>query len=49
MKDLVSVIIPVFNVEQYLDACLESVVKQSFDNLEIIVVNDGSTDDSGKM
>ncbi len=42
----ISVIIPVYNVEQYLRECLESVVNQSFRDLEIICVNDGSTDGS---
>lgn len=43
---LVSVIIPVYNSEAYLDACLLSVIKQTYQFLEIIIVNDGSTDDS---
>lgn len=42
----VSVIIPVYNVEQYLDECLESVVNQTYKNLQIILVDDGSTDNS---
>lgn len=42
----VSVIIPVYNVEQYLRECLESVVNQTLDNMEVIIVNDGSTDNS---
>lgn len=44
----VSVVIPVYNVSDYLNACVESVVKQSYRHLEIILVDDGSTDDSGK-
>lgn len=43
-QPLVSVIIPVYNGERYLERCLESAVGQSYENLEIIVVNDGSTD-----
>ena len=43
---LVSVIIPVYNVAPYLTACLESVINQTYSNLEIILVNDGSTDGS---
>ena len=42
----ISVIIPVFNVELYLEECLDSVINQSLDDLEIICVNDGSTDSS---
>lgn len=42
-----SIIIPVYNVEKYIDQCLESVVTQEFDSFEVILVNDGSTDSSG--
>ncbi|MCH5226747.1 MAG: glycosyltransferase family 2 protein [Muribaculaceae bacterium] len=41
---LISVIVPVFNVERYLAACLDSILSQSYKNLEVIVINDGSTD-----
>ena len=43
-KSLISVIIPIFNTETYLHECINSVLKQSYMNLEIILVNDGSTD-----
>ena len=46
---LISVIIPVFNVEDYLEACVNSVISQSYENLEIILVDDGSTDRSAKL
>ena len=42
----VSVIVPVYNVEQYIEKCLENLVNQTLDDIEIIVVNDGSTDNS---
>lgn len=48
-EDLITVIIPVYNVEDYLDKCLKTVVAQSYKNLEIILVNDGSTDLSGSI
>lgn len=46
MKDLVSVIVPIYNTGLYLDECLLSIENQNFSNLEIILVDDGSTDDS---
>ncbi len=44
--DLISVVIPVYNVEKYLEECLTSIVKQTYSNLEIILIDDGSTDNS---
>ena len=46
---MVSVIIPVYNVEKYLCECIESVINQTYKELEIILVDDGSTDDSGRI
>lgn len=46
---LISIIIPVYNVEKYLNTCVYSVIYQTYQNLEIILVDDGSTDNSGKL
>ncbi len=48
-KALISVVIPVYNVEDYLRECVESVLNQTYQNYEIILVDDGSTDSSGKI
>ena len=45
----ISIIIPVYNVEKYLDVCLNSVIMQTFKDFEVICVNDGATDNSGKI
>ena len=49
MNHKISVIIPVYNVEDYLSKCLQSVINQTYTNLEIILVDDGSTDNSGEI
>lgn len=49
MNELVSIIVPIYNVEKYLEKCIESIIKQSYKNLEIILVNDGSTDKSKEI
>lgn len=45
----VSIIVPVYNVEKYLERCLESLINQTYRNIEILIVNDGSTDNSKKI
>ncbi|MDE6202605.1 MAG: glycosyltransferase [Lachnospiraceae bacterium] len=49
MKALVSIIVPIFNVEQYLEKCIKSILNQTMKDLEIILVDDGSTDGSPQM
>lgn len=49
MKIKVSVIVPVYNVEKFIDKCLNSIVNQTLKEIEIIVVNDGSPDNSQKI
>lgn len=48
-QDLISVIVPVYNVAKYLDACIVSIQKQTYTHLEIILIDDGSTDESGSI
>lgn len=47
--NLISIIVPVYNVELYLKKCIETIINQTYKNLEIILVDDGSTDNSGKI
>lgn len=48
-KILISVVVPVYNVEKFLPVCIESIIKQSYSNLEIILVDDGSSDSSPEI
>lgn len=49
MSDLVSVVVPVYNSQDYLKKCMDSIVNQTYRNLDIILVDDGSTDNSGNI
>lgn len=49
MKPLISIIIPVYNVKDFVGKCLDSIARQKYENLDIVIVDDGSTDGSGKI
>lgn len=49
MNPKISVIVPVYNAEKYLEQCIDSILDQTYKNLEIVLINDGSTDKSGKI
>ncbi|ARV15113.1 glycosyltransferase family 2 protein [Polaribacter sp. SA4-12] len=49
MKPLLSIIVPIYNVEKYLKECLDSILKQPFDDYELILINDGSTDNCSEI
>lgn len=48
-NDLISIIVPVYNVEKYIENSINSILNQTYDNLEILLIDDGSTDTSGKL
>lgn len=47
--DKISIIVPVYNVEQYITRCIESITSQTYRNIEILLIDDGSTDNSGNI
>lgn len=49
MSELITIVVPVYNVENYIERCVKSLINQTYKNLEIILVDDGSTDNSGKL
>lgn len=49
MKPLISVLVPIYNVSEFLDNCIQSIINQSYENLEILLLDDGSTDNSGQI
>ena len=48
-RPLISIIVPIYNVEKYLRKCIESILNQTLENIEVILINDGSTDNCGKI
>ena len=48
-KNLISVIVPVYNVERYLSKCIDSLINQTYKNIEVLLIDDGSTDNSGNI
>ena len=49
MGEKISVIVPIYNVEKYLKKCIDSIINQTYKNLEIILVDDGSPDNCGQI
>ena len=44
MNDKISIVVPVYNMENYLERCIKSILNQTYTNLEVLLINDGSTD-----
>ena len=49
MNEKISIVVPVFNIEEYVERCLQSLLKQTYTNLEVLAIDDGSTDSSGEI
>lgn len=49
MKPLISIIVPVYNADQYIDKCIDSILNQSYTNFELLLIDDGSVDNSASI
>ena len=49
MNELISIIVPVYKVENYLEKCIKSIINQTYKNIEIILIDDGSPDNCGMI
>ena len=48
-RNMISVIVPIYNIQEYLPQCIDSIINQTYTELEIILVDDGSTDSGGSI
>ena len=49
LKELITIVVPIYNVEEYLNKCIETILCQTYENIEILLIDDGSTDNCGNI